>query len=117
MAPTCPAAVPSVGSPGGDTIPSTVTQVIRNLIDHRMTVDQAVERGRIHHQYLPDEIRSEQPRPLRPEVARALERRGHTLKPRRTLMGGANSIVFDAATGRAYGWSDTRKGGLALAAP
>src|SRR5690606_6672863 len=31
-----------LGSPGGDTIPNTVTQVLRNVVDYGMTIDQAV---------------------------------------------------------------------------
>ena len=43
-----------IGSPGGRTIINTVLQVILNVVDHGMDVAQAVEAGRIHHQWLPD---------------------------------------------------------------
>ena len=47
------------GSPGGSRIISTVLQVIVNVIDHRMDVADAVAAPRLHHQWLPDEVRIE----------------------------------------------------------
>ena len=45
-----------VGSPGGSTIPTTVFQVIINVIDFGMNIQEAVDAGRFHHQWLPDWI-------------------------------------------------------------
>ena len=45
-----------LGSPGGSTIPTSVFQVIINVIDFRMNIQEAVDAGRFHHQWLPDEI-------------------------------------------------------------
>jgi gamma-glutamyltranspeptidase/glutathione hydrolase len=47
------------GSPGGSRIISTVLQVIVNMIDHHMDVAAAVAAPRLHHQWLPDEVRVE----------------------------------------------------------
>ena len=44
------------GSPGGSTIPTSVFQVIINVIDYNMTLGNAVDNGRFHHQWLPDYI-------------------------------------------------------------
>src|SRR5664280_260778 len=44
------------GSPGGSTIPTTVFQVITNVIDYKMDISQAVDTGRFHDQWLPDYI-------------------------------------------------------------
>ena len=44
------------GSPGGSTIPTSVFQVIINVIDHDMGIREAVDAGRFHHQWLPDWI-------------------------------------------------------------
>ena len=44
------------GSPGGSTIPTTVFQVVINVIDYNMNIWQAVDTGRFHHQWLPDRI-------------------------------------------------------------
>ncbi len=45
-----------VGSPGGPTIINTVLQVILNVMDFHMNVQEAVDRPRIHHQWMPDTI-------------------------------------------------------------
>jgi gamma-glutamyltranspeptidase/glutathione hydrolase len=63
------------GSPGGSRIPTTVLQVIVNVIDHGMNVADAVAAPRLHHQWLPDEVRAE--RGFAPEILRGLEARGH----------------------------------------
>ena len=44
------------GSPGGSTIPTTVLQVITNVIDFKMPVSSAVDTGRFHDHWLPDRI-------------------------------------------------------------
>jgi gamma-glutamyltranspeptidase/glutathione hydrolase len=107
-------AVLVVGSPGGDTIPNTTVQVMRNLIDYRMTVDDAVTHGRVHHQLDPDEIRTENLNALPEATLKALRDMGHTLKPDNTPLGDAKIILIDEATGASWGFADTREGGLAL---
>jgi gamma-glutamyltranspeptidase/glutathione hydrolase len=47
------------GSPGGSRIISSVLQVIVNVLDYRMDVAAAVAAPRLHHQWLPDEVRVE----------------------------------------------------------
>jgi gamma-glutamyltranspeptidase/glutathione hydrolase len=47
------------GTPGGSRIISAVTQVIVNTIDYKMNVAAAVAAPRIHHQWLPDNVRAE----------------------------------------------------------
>ncbi len=45
-----------VGTPGGSTIITGVYQVILNVIDHGMTMQEAVNAKRFHHQWLPDNV-------------------------------------------------------------
>ena len=47
------------GSPGGSRIISTVLQVIVDVLDYNMDVAAAVAAPRLHHQWLPDEVRIE----------------------------------------------------------
>ncbi len=101
------------GSPGGDTIPNTVSQVLINLIDLGLSVDEAVTRGRVHHQLLPDVVRIESARGLPDATKTALKQLGHTLEPSAMALGDAKIIVRDKATGDAWGFSDEREGGLA----
>ncbi len=65
-----------VGSEGGAMIISAVLQVIINVIDHRMTLAEAVYAPRIHHNALPDSVAME-PAALAPEVKARLEAMGH----------------------------------------
>lgn len=43
-----------VGTPGGSTIMTSVYQTILNVIEHGMTMQQAVNALKFHHQWLPD---------------------------------------------------------------
>jgi gamma-glutamyltranspeptidase/glutathione hydrolase len=45
-----------VGTPGGTTIPTSVFQTIVNVIDFGMSAEDAVNKPKFHHQWLPDEI-------------------------------------------------------------
>ena len=81
-----------LGSPGGPRIISAVAQVISNVIDHGMTLSQAVNAPRIHHQSLPDSIRWE-PNGVTPEARRALEAMGHHFFSRPTGNGVVNAVA------------------------
>jgi gamma-glutamyltranspeptidase/glutathione hydrolase len=63
------------GSPGGSRIISTVLQVIVNVLDYHMNVAAAVDAPRLHHQWLPDEVRVE--RGFSNEVLAGLKAKGH----------------------------------------
>jgi gamma-glutamyltranspeptidase / glutathione hydrolase len=65
------------GSPGGSRIISTVLQVIVDVLDYHMDVEAAVAAPRLHHQWLPDEVRIERGFP--DDVIAALRAKGHTL--------------------------------------
>jgi gamma-glutamyltranspeptidase/glutathione hydrolase len=63
------------GSPGGSRIISTVLQVIVNVLDFHMDVAAAVAAPRLHHQWLPDEVRIE--RGFADATLDALKAKGH----------------------------------------
>jgi gamma-glutamyltranspeptidase/glutathione hydrolase len=65
------------GSPGGSRIISTVLQVIVDVLDYHMDVAAAVAAPRLHHQWLPDEVRVERGFPE--EVLAALRAKGHII--------------------------------------
>src|SRR4029077_13340915 len=71
-----------VGSPGGPTIIPTVAQVIRNVLDQRMSLADAIAAPRIHHQALPDQTFYEHGGLSDPTV-QAGEAMGHKLQERR----------------------------------
>lgn len=45
-----------VGTPGGTTIPTSVYQAIVNLVDFNMNADDAINKPKFHHQWLPDVV-------------------------------------------------------------
>ena len=53
--------------------------MLLNLIVDGDALQSAVDRARIHHQWMPDYLYTEQDA-LSPETARALERRGHEIR-------------------------------------
>ena len=67
----------AVGGRGGSKIPTAVTQVLLNVLVDDDDLQRAVDRPRIHHQWLPDRILLEVDS-LSPETLAALEARGHT---------------------------------------
>ena len=69
-----------VGTPGGSRIPSAVIETISNMIDFKMTVTEAVDAPRIHHQWLPDEVGYEQ-FGLSADTVAKLEAMGHKVVP------------------------------------
>lgn len=46
----------ALGSPGGPTIISAVFNTLLAVLDHNMSVDEAVNAGRVHHQWYPDHV-------------------------------------------------------------
>ncbi len=93
------------GSPGGSRIITTTLQVIMNVIDHQLNVQAAVNAPRIHHQWLPDEIRIEEG--ISPDTIRLLECMGHTVNEK-SAMGAIQSIMI-AEDGALYGGADPRR--------
>ncbi|MFB2705984.1 gamma-glutamyltransferase [Marinobacter shengliensis] len=93
------------GSPGGSRIITTTLQVLMNVIDHNMNIQTAVAAPRIHHQWLPDEIRMEQG--ISPDTVRLLEAKGHEVTTS-TAMGAIQSIMI-GEDGTLYGGADPRR--------
>jgi gamma-glutamyltranspeptidase/glutathione hydrolase len=103
-----------VGSPGGDTIPGVVAQVVRNLVDGGMDVAAAGKAGRLHHQWLPDRIRTEKGTPLAKKTRGELEAMGHAVDESFIPLGDAKLIVVDDGSPRSWAFADDREGGLAV---
>ncbi|WNG50024.1 gamma-glutamyltransferase [Archangium minus] len=101
-----------VGSPGGSTIPTTVIQVISHIVDQGMDVTRAVGMGRVHHQYLPDELWVDR-WGLEPATQAALEAKGHKLR-KQEAWGDAEAVYSDPKTNLRYAASDPRNEGTAL---
>ncbi|MBW4563192.1 MAG: gamma-glutamyltransferase [Mojavia pulchra JT2-VF2] len=84
----------AAGTPGGSTIITQVLQVVLNVLEYNLDVGAAVSAPRIHHQWLPDELRVE-PWGLDILTLQELRRRGHNIKET-TPWGNANAIAVTA---------------------
>jgi gamma-glutamyltranspeptidase/glutathione hydrolase len=93
----------SVGTPGGPTIINSVLQVIANVVDFGMNSQEAVNQPRIHHQWLPDELRME--RGFSPDTVELLKSRGHQIK---TVASMGEVAVIRSADGWLEGAADPR---------
>ena len=94
------------GSPGGSTIPTTVMQVITNLIDYGVNLERAVNSPRLHYQGIPNRVLSE-PQAITPDAFRGLRLRGYDILPFMTY-GAAESILINS-DGTMTGVNDIRK--------
>ena len=86
----------TAGSPGSSTIPTSVLQVISNVIDYGMSISQAVDTGRFHHQWLPDCIYFENnggSAMLSVSVIDSLKEMGHDMRER-SAIGRVNAILI-----------------------
>jgi gamma-glutamyltranspeptidase/glutathione hydrolase len=98
------------GSPGGSRIITTTLQVIMNVIDHGLNIQSAVAAPRIHHQWLPDELRIEEG--ISVDTIKILQEKGHKVE-QQEAMGAIQSIMIK--DGIMYGGADPRRS-TALAA-
>ena len=94
------------GSPGGGRIITTVLQILLNVIDHKMNIATATNAVRVHHQWLPDELRVEQG--LNGDTIGLLRKKGHQISVQ-DAMGSTQSIMY---VGNSFeGASDPRRVG------
>jgi gamma-glutamyltranspeptidase/glutathione hydrolase len=68
----------ALGGRGGSRIPTNVIEVLLDLLVDGDPLQTALDRPRLHHQWLPDRLEAE-PDALTPETRAELERRGHTV--------------------------------------
>ncbi|MDP3277469.1 MAG: gamma-glutamyltransferase [Deltaproteobacteria bacterium] len=107
--------VACVGASGGPRIATATTQVIANLLLHRMNVEAAVAAPRAHHQGAPDVLLLE---PEVPEDVRVgLLARGYTVRTSDSPLAAATAIAVEGTgpTRRLFASSDPRKAGGAPA--
>ena len=67
-----------VGTPGGTTIPTSVFQALVNVLEFNMNADDAINKPKFHHQWLPDVVSVEKDFPE--AVSKQLEGMGYTIK-------------------------------------
>ena len=105
-----------LGSPGGSTIITVVLQVILNCVDFKMNIREAIEKPRIHHQWIPDSLYYEQ-NALSKDVKNELYEMGYALVDNNVdqqVLGIVEGIMIDNRNKIIFGASDPRGGGLAI---
>jgi gamma-glutamyltranspeptidase/glutathione hydrolase len=96
-----------LGSPGGSTIITSVFQVFLNVIEHDMTLQEAIDTGRVHSQWLPDVIAPEHG-VIAKEDSLTLTQLGHVIKPRGRY--GRVDAILVLPDGKLEGGADRRRG-------
>jgi gamma-glutamyltranspeptidase/glutathione hydrolase len=94
-----------VGTPGGTTIITSVFQTILNVIEHKMTMQEAVEAKRIHSQWLPDSLFVEADALLTDDSI-SLSRMGHAIRTRDAI--GRVDAILITPDGKLEGGADPR---------
>lgn len=99
-----------VGARGGARIISGTVQTVLNVIDYGMSVTDAVNADRIHHQWLPDTVYVEG-RAIPPDARANLEKMGHKFTQDRAnvVSNAVTAIVVDPRTGLMTGAHDNRE--------
>ncbi len=96
-----------IGTPGGATIITSVFQTIMNVIDHNMSMQDAVNATRTHSQWLPDRILIED-RELSDAAIKKLQELGHKIEYRKSM--GRMDCILVREDGTYEGGADYTRG-------
>jgi len=105
----------TMGTPGGDSQPQSLIQIVHNMLLFGMTPQQAIEAPRFRSMA---GVRVSLEDRVTPETARGLMARGHVLSLIQgwtATFGGAQMIVYDPVTGVLTAAADPRREAYALA--
>jgi gamma-glutamyltranspeptidase / glutathione hydrolase len=99
-----------LGSPGGSTIPTTVTNILLSTLEGGVNIQDSVDAPRFHEQYLPDTVNLEPG--FASTVLSSLEGMGYHIKggqPGDPSWGNGECIALDPKTGWLEGGQDRRE--------
>jgi gamma-glutamyltranspeptidase/glutathione hydrolase len=117
------------GSPGGATIINSVLNITLNLVDHGMTIQQAIDAPRLSVTSALGTVSCETGQPfMQPEISdqvlTELKALGHfsnattlALACSTTTIGSVQGVIVDLQTGKQYGGADQRREGTVIGLP
>lgn len=93
-----------LGTPGGTTIPTSLFQTIVDIIDFNMGTEDAVDKPKFHHQWLPDQVDVEKTFPQ--ETKTALQKMGYRIVERSSI--GRTEVIKVLPDGKFEAVADVR---------
>ena len=96
-----------VGSPGGSTIITSVLQTILNVHEFDMGMQEAVSKGRFHHQWFPDNVVME-PNQFDSITKVELTKLGYQIIERNSIILGKVDAILVTKDGKLEGGADPR---------
>ncbi len=97
----------SVGTPGGSTIITSVMQTILNVYEYDMTMQDAVNAPRFHHQWLPDQVLVE-PQGFDRIILDSLSSKGYLINQEDAPVIGKVDAILKRTNGTLEGGADIR---------